>query len=112
MKKGQIYEGKVTDVNFPNKGIAECEEGTAIVKNTIPGQRIRFAVNKKKGGKCEGRLLEVLEASYLENNENVCPHFGECGGCTYQNVGYEAQLNLKENQVKKILDGVCMDYEL
>ena len=111
MKKGQIYEGKVTDVNFPNKGIAECEEGTAIVKNTIPGQRIRFAVNKKKGGKCEGRLLEVLEASYLENNENVCPHFGECGGCTYQNVGYEAQLNLKKNQVKKILDGVCMDYE-
>ncbi|MGN0374834.1 MAG: 23S rRNA (uracil(1939)-C(5))-methyltransferase RlmD, partial [Butyrivibrio sp.] len=111
MKKGQIYEGKVTGVNFPNKGIAECEEGTAIVKNTIPGQRIRFAVNKKKGGKCEGRLLEVLETSPLENNEKVCPHFGECGGCTYQNVGYEDQLNLKKNQVKKILDSVCSDYE-
>ena len=34
MKKGQIYEGVVTRVEFPNKGIVVCEEGKAIVKNS------------------------------------------------------------------------------
>lgn len=111
MKKGQIYEGKVIDVDFPNKGIVECEEGRAIVKNTIPGQKVSFMVNKKKTGKCEGRLMEVLEKSPLENNENTCPHFGICGGCTYQSMSYECQLQLKETQVKRILDKVCTDYE-
>ena len=111
MKKGQIYEGKVVSVDFPNKGIIECEEGRVTVKNTIPGQTVKFMVNKKKGAKCEGRLLELLEASALEDNENICPHFGVCGGCTYQSMSYDSQLELKENQVKKILDNVCQDYE-
>lgn len=61
MKKGEIYEGKVTEVNFPNKGKVECENGTVTVKNVIPGQNIRFMINKKRSGKYEGRLLEVLE---------------------------------------------------
>ena len=47
MKKGQIAEGNVTTVEFPNKGIVMTDEGeSVIVKNTIPGQRVSFAVNK------------------------------------------------------------------
>ena len=45
MKKGQIAEGNVTTVEFPNKGIVMTDEGErVIVKNTIPGQRVSFAV--------------------------------------------------------------------
>lgn len=41
MKKGQIAEGNVTTVEFPNKGIVMTDEGErVIVKNTIPGQRV------------------------------------------------------------------------
>ena len=80
MKKGEIYEGKVTEVNFPNKGKVECENGTVTVKNVIPGQNIRFMINKKRSGKYEGRLLEVLEKSPLESVTDICPHFGVCGG--------------------------------
>ena len=68
MKKGEIYEGKVTEVNFPNKGKVECENGTVTVKNVIPGQNIRFMINKKRSGKYEGRLLEVLEKSPLRTS--------------------------------------------
>ena len=47
MKKGQIAEGTVNKVEFPNKGIVYTDEGERIiVKNTIPGQRVSFAVNK------------------------------------------------------------------
>jgi len=98
-------------VVFPNKGIVqvEGEEKKVIVKNGIPGQKVRFSVNKIRKGKCEGRILEVLEKSPIEV-EQACRHFGLCGGCTYQNLSYEDQLKMKASQVKELLDGVCSDY--
>lgn len=111
MKKGEIYEGKVERIDFPNKGIVKVEDEQAIVKNAIPGQLVQFAVNKKRGGRCEGRLLSVLEPSPIETAPEVCPHFGICGGCLYQTVPYEEQLKIKEGQVKRLLDAVCPEYE-
>ncbi len=113
MKKGQIYEGLIEKVEFPNKGIVsvEGEEKKVIVKNGIPGQRIRFAVNKMRKGKAEGRLLEVLEASPLEQREPVCSIFPACGGCMYQTMPYDEQRRMKEQQVKEILDAAVQgDY--
>lgn len=105
MKKGQIIEGIVSRVDFPNKGIVESEEGNVVVKNALPGQKVRCSVNKVRKGKAEGRLLEVVENSSLETG-SPCPHFGICGGCTYLSLPYEEQLKIKEAQVKKLLDSV------
>ena len=66
MKKGQVYEGSVVRVDFPNKGIVCVGEETAVVKNSLPGQKVKFSVNKVRKGKAEGRLLEVTEKSPLE----------------------------------------------
>ena len=62
MKKGQVYEGIVERIEFPNKGIVLIEEengvqSKCIVKNALPGQKIRLLVNKLRKGKAEGRLL-------------------------------------------------------
>lgn len=102
MKKGQVYEGYVERIDFPNKGIVKCEDETAVVKNAFPGQKISFMVNKKRKGKAEGRLVSVLEKAPYELTD-VCPHFGECGGCNYQSIPYEKQLEIKENQVRRLL---------
>jgi len=110
MKKGQVYEGLVTRVDFPNKGIIDYEGMKITVKNCLPGQKVRFAVNKIKNGKAEGSLLEVIEKSPLECRDRVCKSFGSCGGCSYQTMAYEEQLKLKESQVKRLLDQVCDDY--
>ena len=106
MKKGQVYEGIIEKVEFPNKGIVSVEgkEKNVIVKNGIPGQKVRFAVNKMRKGKAEGRLLEVLEHSPLEQREPVCSIFPDCGGCMYQTMSYESQREMKGEQVKEILD--------
>lgn len=111
MKKGQVYEGTVEEVLFPNKGVVKVEDCCVQVKHTLPGQRIRFQVNKVRNKKAQGRLQEVLEASSIEDGKAACPLFGRCGGCNYLNVSYENQLELKKNQVKKLLDEVCEDYE-
>lgn len=106
MKKGQVLEGTIEKVEFPNKGVVTvAEEGkSVIVKNGIPGQKVKFCVNKFKRGNAEGRLLEVLEKSPLETRKPVCSIFPACGGCMYQTMSYEAQMEMKAEQVKNILD--------
>ena len=108
MKKGQIYDGIIERVDFPNKGIVFVpeEEQYVTVKNGIPGQKIRFMINKFKRGNAEGRLLEVLEKSPLETREPVCSIFPACGGCMYQTMPYEEQVKMKEGQIRRIMDPV------
>ena len=109
MKKGEIYEGIVEKNEFPDKGIVYIEGERVAVKYAIQGQEIRFLLNKKRKGKNSGRLLEILKPSPLETERDVCPHFGECGGCSYQTLPYEAQLAMKAGQVRALLDPVCPD---
>ena len=106
MKKGQIYEGVVEYVAFPNKGVLKVEDEKVVVKHTIAGQKVSFSISKKRKGKCEGRLLEVLEKSPVEI-ESPCPHYGICGGCEFQTLPYEEQLKMKEAQVRALLEPVC-----
>ena len=112
MKKGEIREGIVEKVKFPNKGcvrLLPAEEQKeekaeyAEVKNVIPGQRISVRITKVRRGKGEGRQLALLAPS-PEEIKAPCPHFGSCGGCLYLSLPYEKQLALKEKQVKELLE--------
>ncbi|MBQ7972587.1 MAG: 23S rRNA (uracil(1939)-C(5))-methyltransferase RlmD [Lachnospiraceae bacterium] len=109
MKKGDKAEGIVLRTDFPNKGIVvvETENGMeeVMVKNALPGQKISCIINKKKHGKMEGRLAEVLEASAVETDSD-CPHFGTCGGCLYRTYPYKEQVKIKGNQVERLLQPV------
>ena len=106
MKKGEIGTGVVQKVDFPNKGRVLAGEELVTVKNTMPGQTVEFRVNKKRGGRLEGRLLRVLEKSPLETRGPLCSIFPACGGCMYQTMSYEAQLHMKEQQVFDLLSPV------
>ena len=109
MKKGEIYQGWIDHIDFPNKGKVLIEDQTVTVKNGIPGQKIEFVINKKRGGRLEGRLLQVLEKSPLEKRDPVCSIFPACGGCMYQTMEYEQQLAMKEKQVRDLLDPVIKE---
>lgn len=116
VKKGQEYVGIIEKTEFPNKGIISYteEDGRTtkiVVKGAVTGQTVRFVLSKKRSGKCEGRIIEVMEKSPSQNRIPPCDHFELCGGCTYQDIDYDTQLKLKGEMVKNILDGVCSDYE-
>ena len=49
-----MCEGIVEKIKFPNKGIVKVEDSDVTVKNTIPGQKVSFVINKKRKGKAEG----------------------------------------------------------
>lgn len=106
MKKGDIVQGYVEKCDFPNKGrvVVKGEEGDTVVtvKNALPGQTVSCVINKKKHGKAEGRLLEVVVPAEGEMKA-PCPHAGICGGCLYQTYPYEEQLKIKRNQVEDLI---------
>ena len=108
MKKGEIYEGIIEKIDFPNKGRIRVENEIVTVKNGIPGQKVKFLINKKRSGRAEGRLLEVLEKSPLETRKPVCKSFPACGGCMYQTMSYEEQLKMKEQQVRSLIESAMV----
>lgn len=115
IKRGEVYQGIVERVDFPNKGKVFIEKNSirieVTVKNTIPGQMVEFRIKKAKKGQCIGQVLQVLKPSSLETEKKVCRYFGICGGCSYQTLPYQEQLKLKEEQVKRLLMQVCPKIE-
>lgn len=112
MKKGDIVTGRVIGVDFPNKGKVEVRENDELnyitVKNTIPDQLVSVRIQKKKHGKMEGCVVDILEPAACET-ESDCPHFGQCGGCLYRTLPYEEQLKLKESMVYHLLEKVYIN---
>lgn len=98
-------------MEFPSKGIAKIGDKKIIVKNAIKDQKVRIRITKKRRDKIEGKILEVIERAPIEK-EPFCKHFGVCGGCSYQTISYEDQLNIKSDQVLKLLkDAEIDDFE-
>ena len=108
MKKGDVCEGIIERYDFPNKGSFQVDERKVTIKGALPGQKVKYMVTKKKSGMAEGKVLEVLERSLLEDVEPTCPYFGVCGGCAYQTMSYDNQLKLKADMVKALLDRVLL----
>ncbi|MCR5674476.1 MAG: 23S rRNA (uracil(1939)-C(5))-methyltransferase RlmD [Lachnospiraceae bacterium] len=108
MKKGEQIEAEILRLDFPNKGVAEALDETTgetvrlRVKGVLPGQLVRCVLTKNGSGRKEARLLEVLRPGEIET-ETPCPHFARCGGCSYQTLSAEAELALKEEQVRRLL---------
>ena len=118
MKKGDRIEGEVVRYDFPNIGTVDVSENDEIIhvkiKNAIIGQRVAGTINKKKHGLYEARLEEVVKRADNETAD-PCPHFKECGGCTYQTFPYEEQIKIKEKQIldllKKALPEKASDFD-
>ena len=111
MKKKDIVTLKIEDVRFPNKAYGFVDGEKVIVKNGIIGQMVTAQITKKRKNGIEGRLLEVLERSPLEKTEGNCSAYEFCGGCTYQTMQHDAELDMKERQVRQLLDEVGIAVE-
>lgn len=111
MKKGEVYQGIVEQVEFPNKGFVQVEDRVAAVKGVVEGQKVAIRMKKVRKDKCQGMLLEVVEKSPLQDKTSECPHFGSCGGCFYQDMSYENQLSVKSKMVKDLLSPVMLNAE-
>ena len=104
-RKKKIIEGKIEKVNFPNMSEFTFEDKKVNFKGGIEGQKVSVVVGRKRANHMEAKLLETLEKSELETNK-TCPNYLECGGCSYQSVSYEYELNLKQRQIKDLFEDI------
>lgn len=99
--KAKLIDITIDRVDFPNKGKGTFEGKEVRFKGGIAGQKVRVNVTKRRKDYWEGKIYEVLESSSLES-EKGCAHTGICGGCTYQKLTYDKELENKLNQVKEL----------
>ncbi len=102
MSKKIKDEININDIEFPSNGIGLYNGNTVLVNNTVPGQKA-LVLMKKKHGKFEGNLIKVTKKAEYEINSD-CEQFGICGGCTFRNIPYDKELDIKKNNVLKLLN--------
>lgn len=73
MKKNDIIEVTINDLEFPNIGITIFEDKIIKLKNTLPGQKVRARVVRSRKDKAEAKVVEVLESASYEQ-ESACEH--------------------------------------
>ncbi len=103
MKKGtRIDSLEITGISSEGKGVGRVNGQVVFVKETVPGDVAKVKVVGKKKKFLEAYAETLIEASG-ERVEPFCEHFGLCGGCKWQHMGYEAQLKYKQGHVEENL---------
>ena len=96
-----------TVLALTHDGEGIVRDGKAVfIAGALPGERVRFERVRRRRQHDEGRLLEVLESA-PERVTPRCAHFGVCGGCALQHLAPEAQLALKETELRESLERVA-----
>lgn len=99
MQKKFIENIEVVDISSKGKGICKDESGKVIfVEGVVPGDLISLKIKKKRKNYFEGQNIKILKPS-KDRISPKCDHFGLCGGCKFQNLSYNAQLQFKQKQI-------------
>jgi 23S rRNA (uracil1939-C5)-methyltransferase len=89
---------EITDIAAEGKSLARINNMVLFVPHTVPGDIVDVQVVRKRKRYMEGFPLRFIRYSPLRVKP-FCAHFGECGGCRWQNLPYEEQLKYKQKQV-------------
>ena len=98
-----LNDVQVSDAGAEGKAIVRVDGMVVFVPFVVPGDIVDLKIIKKKKNYAEGRALCVKQSSPLRV-EPLCTHFGICGGCKWQTLNYESQLQYKQQQVKDNLE--------
>jgi 23S rRNA (uracil1939-C5)-methyltransferase len=89
------HDTTLTTLTYGGDALGRLPDGRAVfVPFALPGERVRIRLTEEKRGFARAELVEILEPS-PQRIVPRCRHFGVCGGCHYQHMPYEEQLNAK-----------------
>jgi 23S rRNA (uracil1939-C5)-methyltransferase len=98
LRKGDLLELRIDRVAYGGQGVARSNGLVLFVRGAIPGDKVKAQVVKKKRHYAEARLTELLEPS-PDRIKAPCSYHGYCGGCQWQQVRYERQLEYKKEHI-------------
>lgn len=100
------FEVEIVDIAFPNNwAVGRKENFVVFVPGAAYGDIVKVRMKKGKKNFSYGKIVDVLKPSPHRTHPE-CPHFGVCGGCSFQNLRYEKQIELKFNYMKKTLEKI------
>ncbi len=102
-RPGDILELDVTTLAYGGQGVARHDDFVVFLRGAVPGDRVRARVTRRKRSHAEATTLEVLTPS-PRRCAPTCAHAHECGGCEWQTLSYDAQLEYKAQQVADSLE--------
>ena len=100
--KDQELELHVDSLAYGGNGVARLNGFVVFVRRGLPGDTVRARVTKVKRSHAEAVAVELVEPS-AERVDAPCAHFPACGGCRFQDLAYDAQLEAKQEQVREAL---------
>jgi 23S rRNA (uracil1939-C5)-methyltransferase len=100
--RDQELELHVDSLAYGGNGVARLNGFVVFVRRGLPGDTVRARVTKVKRSHAEAIAVEVVEPS-AERVEAPCAHYPACGGCRFQDLAYDAQVQAKEEQVREAL---------
>lgn len=98
LKKNEVHTGKVVDLTHEGHGVVKIDRYPVFVSNALIEEEIEYKLIKVKKNFAIGKLLEVKNKS-KDRVEPPCVYYYKCGGCQLQHMTYQAQLNMKKEQV-------------
>ncbi len=103
LSPGKHFTVTIEKLTHGGAGLAHIDGLAVFVPGTIPGQKVEIAITKKKDSYSESKLISVISKAKDEILPR-CKHFHECGGCTWQNLSYDKQIDYKEEIVRETLE--------
>ena len=112
-RPGDTLDLDVTTLAYGGQGVARLDEFVIFVRGAVPGDRVTARVTRRRKSHAEARTLEILSPSPRRVGPR-CRHAALCGGCEWQTLAYDAQLEFKQQQVVDSLQRLAhlTEYEL
>lgn len=104
-KYSTIEQVSVSGYAAEGKSIARVEGKVIFISGAIPGDVVNLRITKSKKDWAEARVLQIVEPS-PHRLEPFCKHFGVCGGCKWQMLPYEKQLEFKQQEATQHLQRI------
>jgi 23S rRNA (uracil1939-C5)-methyltransferase len=93
---------EIDSLSYGPYGIGRVEGKAVMIPNTAPGDRVAAHIVESQERYAVGELVRLLRPSPARQTP-PCPYVGECGGCPWQHIRYEAQLKAKQQNVAAAL---------
>jgi len=101
----RLHDLAIEDIAFGGKGVARDQGKAVFVPYTIEREVVSAEIVREKKQFAEAELVDVKESS-PNRVAPQCPYFGRCGGCAYQHIDYQHQLEIKWRQVRDALQRI------
>ncbi len=102
IQKNEEYIVDIIDNGIDGEGIAKIDGYTLFVEGAIKGERIKVLILKANKTYGYGKIIEIIQKS-SNRIDPICPQYKHCGGCVLQHMSYKAQMDYKEEKVKKTI---------